>query len=65
VPPSACAKNECDQWISVSAQHGTRAVACYAGVGGSDDDKAEMRRFIDVGIISILSTALALIDLYI
>lgn len=37
VEPSACATNECDMWISVSsATGGASAVACYAGVGGSE-----------------------------
>jgi len=37
VEPSACSTNECDMWISLSsATGGASAVACYAGVGGSE-----------------------------
>jgi len=36
VEPSTCSTNECDMWISVSSRGGANAVACYAGVGGSE-----------------------------
>merc|ERR1712187_941614 len=34
--PPTCETNPCEQWVSVSRRDGDNAVACYAGVAGSE-----------------------------
>merc|ERR1712039_458278 len=38
--PPTCETNPCEQWVSVSRRDGDNAVACYAGVAGSETSRS-------------------------
>jgi len=57
VQPSTCNTNPCDQWISIDRRDGSNAVACYAGVGGSDTGRCRGLRIPEPTTTSTATTA--------
>jgi hypothetical protein len=56
VQPPTCNTNPCDQWISIARRDGSNAVACYAGVGGSDTGRCRGLRIPEPTTTSTATT---------